>query len=164
MHSSHYLSRSPEVRIGCSPSCIGLRPVATKLCECFCRNFSIFVVHVVVCLQASPLSLSQHLYSPDIEIIRQLMLRMVPGVPDIQFPIVDVREVAEAEVLALTAENAVDKRIILCTGHMHCIFPNFLQASQSRPAIDKMRHTLSHSHIHTHKHAHAREERLKMNT
>lgn len=63
--------------------------------------------------------LLQNSVNASAEIIRQLMLRMVPGVPDIQFPIVDVREVAEAEVLALTAENAVDKRIILCTGHMH---------------------------------------------
>lgn len=47
------------------------------------------------------------------EIVRKLLAREVPGVPQLYFPIVDVRDVAEAHVLAMTSRAAAGERFIL---------------------------------------------------
>ncbi|XP_042883889.1 uncharacterized protein LOC122260598 [Penaeus japonicus] len=45
----------------------------------------------------------------------QIVNRAYPGVPRVQFPICDVRDVAKAHVKALTAPEAVNNRHIICT-------------------------------------------------
>jgi dihydroflavonol-4-reductase len=47
------------------------------------------------------------------EIVGKLMRREVPGVPRVQFGLVDVRDVARAHVLAMTTKNAAGERFIL---------------------------------------------------
>ena len=47
------------------------------------------------------------------ELIRKLLLRAVPGVPQLYLPIVDVRDAAIAHVAALKAPDAAGKRFIL---------------------------------------------------
>jgi len=47
------------------------------------------------------------------DIIKKFLLREMPGLPKVAFPVVDVREVAEAHLKALTNENAANKRFML---------------------------------------------------
>lgn len=47
------------------------------------------------------------------EIVRKLLDRQVPGVPRLIFPLVDVRDVAQAHVLAMTHPQAPGQRFIL---------------------------------------------------
>jgi len=47
------------------------------------------------------------------EIIGKLVRREVPGVPRLQFPVVDVRDVAVAHVLAMTAPGVAGERFIV---------------------------------------------------
>lgn len=49
------------------------------------------------------------------ELVRKLLYREVPGVPRLHLPIVDVRDVALAEVAALRASDAAGKRFILAS-------------------------------------------------
>jgi dihydroflavonol-4-reductase len=49
------------------------------------------------------------------ELVRKLLYREVPGVPRLHLPIVDVRDVAVAEVAALRAPDAAGKRFILAS-------------------------------------------------
>lgn len=49
-------------------------------------------------------------YSPSGEIIRKLMRREFPGCPDLGWPMVDVRDVADAHVTAMTTTEAAGKR------------------------------------------------------
>jgi nucleoside-diphosphate-sugar epimerase len=50
--------------------------------------------------------------SPSVEVVRRLLRREVPGCPRLGFPIVDVRDVATAHLLAMTAPQAAGKRFI----------------------------------------------------
>lgn len=52
------------------------------------------------------------------EIIRRLMAREVPGLPNIGFSLVDVQDVAAAHVIALTHEDAPGNRYICVTESM----------------------------------------------
>lgn len=47
------------------------------------------------------------------EIVGKLLRREVPGVPRLSFPLVDVRDVAHAHVLAMTNEKAAGERFLL---------------------------------------------------
>jgi dihydroflavonol-4-reductase len=49
-------------------------------------------------------------YSPSGEIIRKLMRRDLPGCPDLDFPVVDVRDVADAHIAAMTEPRAAGMR------------------------------------------------------
>jgi len=51
------------------------------------------------------------------EIVRKAIDREMPGVPRVMLPVVDVRDVAEAHLAAMTQENAAGKRFILCAHH-----------------------------------------------
>jgi nucleoside-diphosphate-sugar epimerase len=53
-------------------------------------------------------------YSTSGELIRKLMRREVPGCPDLGWPAVDVRDVADAHLAAMTIPEAAGKRFI-CT-------------------------------------------------
>ncbi|MEH6525056.1 MAG: NAD-dependent epimerase/dehydratase family protein [Sneathiella sp.] len=52
------------------------------------------------------------------EVVRRLLSGQVPGIPDIGFSLVDVRDVAAAHVAALTATDAPGNRYICVTGYM----------------------------------------------
>ncbi len=60
--------------------------------------------------------------SPSVEIVGKLLRREVPGCPDVRFNLVDVRDVADAHVAAMTAPDAAGKR--------------FLMGSESVPMIE----------------------------
>ena len=47
------------------------------------------------------------------EIVRKLVDRELPGLPRLYFPLVDVRDVATAHVLAMTNEHAAGERFIV---------------------------------------------------
>jgi dihydroflavonol-4-reductase len=49
------------------------------------------------------------------EILGKLLRREIPGVPRIQFPLVDVRDLATAHVLAMTAQGVAGERFIVTT-------------------------------------------------
>lgn len=51
-------------------------------------------------------------FSPSIEVVRQLLSGALPGCPDLGFGIVDVRDVADLHVRALTAPGIADERFI----------------------------------------------------
>ena len=51
-----------------------------------------------------------HHFSPSGEIIRKLMRRDLPGCPDLDFPVVDVRDVADAHIAAMTQPRAAGMR------------------------------------------------------
>ncbi len=51
-------------------------------------------------------------YSPSIEVVQQLLSGAVPGCPDLGFGIVDVRDVADLHVRALTAQDIAGERFI----------------------------------------------------
>lgn len=51
-------------------------------------------------------------YSPSGEIIRKLMRRDYPGCPDLAWPMVDVRDVADAHIAAMITPDAAGKRFI----------------------------------------------------
>jgi nucleoside-diphosphate-sugar epimerase len=46
------------------------------------------------------------------EVIRKMMCRELPGLPNLGFMVVDVRDVAHAHILAMTAPGAVGKRFV----------------------------------------------------
>lgn len=48
----------------------------------------------------------------------KLLSRKVPAVPSMHFPIVDVRDVAAAHLLAARVPEAVGRRFVLCAGSM----------------------------------------------
>lgn len=56
-------------------------------------------------------------YGTSGEVVRKLMRRDLPGVPDVGWAVVDVRDVADAHVAALTAEGAAGKRFICAIEH-----------------------------------------------
>jgi dihydroflavonol-4-reductase len=47
------------------------------------------------------------------DIIKKLMMKELPGLPKMQFPIVDVRDVAEAHLQGLLKPEAANKRFLL---------------------------------------------------
>lgn len=49
-------------------------------------------------------------------IIKRLLDGDIPGYPDLYFPIVDVRDVAAAHILAMKTEDAADQRFLLSNG------------------------------------------------
>jgi len=51
-------------------------------------------------------------YSPSGEIVRKLMRRDYPGCPDLAWPMVDVRDVADAHIAAMITPEAAGKRFI----------------------------------------------------
>ncbi len=51
--------------------------------------------------------------NPSNEIVGKLLRRDVPGCARIQFPLVDVRDVATAHALAMTTPGAAGERILL---------------------------------------------------
>lgn len=51
------------------------------------------------------------------EVVRKLMKRDMPGCPDVGWAVVDVRDVADAHVAALTAPGAAGQRFILAIEH-----------------------------------------------
>lgn len=53
-----------------------------------------------------------------LEVVRRLMAREVPGVPNIEFNLVDVRDVAAAHLAALTRPEAVGHRHICVSERM----------------------------------------------
>lgn len=54
-------------------------------------------------------------YSPSIEVVRRLLAGAYPGTPRIAFPIVDVRDAAEAHVRAMTEPGAAGERFIVAS-------------------------------------------------
>lgn len=57
-------------------------------------------------------------YGTSGELVRKLMLREIPGIPDVGWAVVDVRDVADAHVAALRAKNAPGYRHICTIGHV----------------------------------------------
>ncbi|GAO38819.1 hypothetical protein SCH01S_21_00060 [Sphingomonas changbaiensis NBRC 104936] len=51
-------------------------------------------------------------FSPSIEAVKKLLEGAMPGVPDLGFGIVDVRDVADLHVRCLTADDVADERFI----------------------------------------------------
>lgn len=51
------------------------------------------------------------------EVVRKLMKRELPGLPDIGWAVVDVRDVADAHVAAMTAPGAAGQRFIVAIEH-----------------------------------------------
>lgn len=58
-------------------------------------------------------------FSTSGEVVRKLMKRELPGIPDIGYAVVDVRDVADAHLAAMTADGAAGKRIIVAIEHAH---------------------------------------------
>lgn len=56
-------------------------------------------------------------FSTSGEVVRKLMKREMPGCPDVGWAVVDVRDVADAHVAALTAPGAAGKRFVLAIEH-----------------------------------------------
>lgn len=56
-------------------------------------------------------------YGTSGEVVRKLMTRELPGCPDIEFIVVDVRDVADAHLDAMTNPDANGKRFIVANGH-----------------------------------------------
>ncbi|GAB4563387.1 MAG: aldehyde reductase [Haliangiales bacterium] len=56
-------------------------------------------------------------FSTSGELVRKLMKREMPGCPDVGWAVVDVRDVADAHVAAMTAKDAPGKRFILAVEH-----------------------------------------------
>lgn len=56
-------------------------------------------------------------FSTSGEVVRKLMKRELPGCPDIGWAVVDVRDVATAEVAALTTKAAAGQRFIIAIEH-----------------------------------------------
>jgi nucleoside-diphosphate-sugar epimerase len=52
------------------------------------------------------------------EIVRKLLTRELPGCPDLGWALVDVRDVADAHVTALTQPDAAGQRFILASEHV----------------------------------------------
>lgn len=50
------------------------------------------------------------------EIVRKLLAREMPGVPRLMFPVVDVRDVADAHLRAMTVPEAAGRRFIVSEG------------------------------------------------
>jgi len=49
-------------------------------------------------------------YSTSGEVVRRLMRRKIPGCPDVGWPVVDVRDVADAHIAAMIIPEAAGKR------------------------------------------------------
>jgi nucleoside-diphosphate-sugar epimerase len=56
-------------------------------------------------------------YGTSGELVRKLMRREMPGLPDVGWAMVDVRDVADAHVAAMTAESAAGRRFICAIEH-----------------------------------------------
>ncbi|MEZ4398491.1 MAG: aldehyde reductase [Kofleriaceae bacterium] len=56
-------------------------------------------------------------FSTSGEVVRKLMKRELPGLPDIGWAVVDVRDVADAEVAAMTVPAAAGQRFIVAVEH-----------------------------------------------
>lgn len=56
-------------------------------------------------------------FSTSGEVVRKLLSREMPGCPDVGWAVVDVRDVADAEVAAMTAPEAAGKRFVLAIEH-----------------------------------------------
>ena len=56
-------------------------------------------------------------FSTSGEVVRKLMKREMPGCPDIGWAVVDVRDVAEAQLAAMTTPEAAGKRFVLAIEH-----------------------------------------------
>ncbi|TNE34410.1 MAG: NAD-dependent epimerase/dehydratase family protein [Alphaproteobacteria bacterium] len=59
-----------------------------------------------------------HDISASHEVVRRLLAREVPGIPDISFNLVDVRDVAKAHISAMEKPDAAEKRFICVTDRM----------------------------------------------
>ena len=57
-------------------------------------------------------------YGTSAEIVLKLMTGAFPGIPDFDFPIVDVRDVADLHVAALRAPDAAGERFLCVGGNM----------------------------------------------
>lgn len=57
-------------------------------------------------------------FGSSLEAVRQVLVGAVPGVPDLAWPTVDVRDVAELHILAMTAPEAAGERFICANGLM----------------------------------------------
>ncbi|HVY46004.1 MAG TPA: aldehyde reductase [Minicystis sp.] len=55
------------------------------------------------------------------EVVKKLLAREVPGCPDLGWAVVDVRDVADAHVAAMTAPDAAGKRFVLAIEHANMI-------------------------------------------
>lgn len=56
-------------------------------------------------------------FSTSGEVVRKLLSRELPGCPDVGWAVVDVRDVADAQLSAMTAAGAAGKRFILAIEH-----------------------------------------------
>ena len=56
-------------------------------------------------------------FSTSGEVVRKLLARELPGCPDVGWAVVDVRDVADAQLSAMTAAGAAGKRFILAIEH-----------------------------------------------
>lgn len=56
-------------------------------------------------------------FSTSGEVVRKLMKRELPGCPDIGWAVVDVRDVAEAHLAAMTSTDAAGKRFVVAIEH-----------------------------------------------
>jgi dihydroflavonol-4-reductase len=57
-------------------------------------------------------------YGTSAEIVLKLMTGAFPGIPDFDFPLVDVRDVAELHVAALESPDAAGQRFLCVSGNM----------------------------------------------
>lgn len=77
------------------------------------QKFELAVINPTFVL--GPPLLESHKSATSVNFMAQIVNRAYPGVPRVQFPICDVRDVAKAHVKALTAPEAVNNRHIICT-------------------------------------------------
>ncbi len=55
-------------------------------------------------------------YGTSGEVVRKLLKRELPGCPDVGWPMVDVRDVADAHIAAMSGDEATGKRFIVANG------------------------------------------------
>ncbi|XP_037793041.1 putative uncharacterized oxidoreductase C513.07 [Penaeus monodon] len=77
------------------------------------QKFELAVINPTFVL--GPPLLESHKSATSVNFMAQIVNRAYPGVPRVQFPICDVRDVAKAHVKALTAPEAVNNRHIIST-------------------------------------------------
>ena len=56
-------------------------------------------------------------YGTSGEVVRKLMKRELPGIPDVGWAVVDVRDVAAAHIAAMTAQDAAGERFVCAIEH-----------------------------------------------
>jgi nucleoside-diphosphate-sugar epimerase len=74
-------------------------------------------------------------YSASIEVVRRLLDGAMPGSPDFTFPLVDVRDVADLHLLAMTSPQAKGERFLAVAGDsMHMVDMAKLLKARMGPA------------------------------